>query len=315
MAEACQAEREMLHTLVEELGGALSTSIKAISDRYQPEFDRISDDAPDGDGPEATIGIDVDIDWETITIALDLPEVTMKLQSWSLDLPQVTMKDKRIVFHTPSVRMERKKIGQYPEFHGFPPKIKWKNIYADVPETFMQKHEIVMGIPEIRMDRTEIKLDVPEFAMRTQQLKFDVPQITVKSISVEAAELKEDAEDKAAEMQSEIAAAKETLFGTARERIAGSASTYFTCMRTQIQMKRDEIAGAFEPGIAMARQALSKLEDVKAGAEAEETRARLADLIAKRDAATVQFDAAVQRIADEEKTIVEGLLRNLRGVA
>lgn len=313
MAEACQAERETLHALVEELGGALSTSIKAISDRYQPEFDRISDDAPDGGGVDAMVNLEIDVDWETITIALDLPEVTMTLQSWSLDLPQVTMKDKRIVFHTPSVRMVRKKIGQYPEFHGF--KIKWKNIYADVPETFMQKHEIVMGIPEIRMDRTEIKLDVPEFAMRTQQLKFDVPQITVKSISVEAAELKEDAEDKAAEMQSEIAATKETLFGTARERIAGSASTYFTCMRTQIQMKRDEIAGAFEPGIAMARQALSKLEDVKAGAEAEETRARLADLIAKRDAATVQFDAAVQRIADEEKSIVEGLLRSLRGVA
>lgn len=313
MAEACQAERETLHTLVEDLGGALSTSIRAISDRYQPEFDRISDDAPDGGGIDAKLGIEIDIDWETITIALDLPEVTMTLQSWSLDLPQVTMKDKRIVFHTPSIRMVRRKIGQYPEFHGF--KIKWKNIYADVPETFMQQHEIVMGIPEVRMDRTEFKLDVPEFAMRTQQLKFDVPQITVKSISVEAAELKEDAEDKAAEMQAEIAATKETLFGSARERIAGSASTYFTCMRTQIQMKRDEIAGAFEPGIAMTRQALSKLEDVKAGAEAEETRARLADLIARRDAATAQFDAAVQRIAEEEKTVVEGLLRSLRGVA
>ncbi|RYG75069.1 MAG: SH3 domain-containing protein [Alphaproteobacteria bacterium] len=103
----------------------------------------------------------------------------------------------------------------------------------------MQTHEIVMGIPQIRMDHTEFKLDIPEFAMRTQQLKFDVPQITVKSIRVEAAELKEDAEEKAAEMQAEITATKETLFGTARERIAGSASTYFTCMRTQIQMKRD----------------------------------------------------------------------------
>jgi hypothetical protein len=248
-----------------------------------------------------------------LSVASPLPEVTMTLQSWSLDLPQVTMKDKRIVFRTPSVRMVRKKIGQYPQFHGF--RIKWKDIYADVPETFMQTHEIVMGIPQIRMDHTEFKLDIPEFAMRTQQLKFDVQQITVKSIRVEAAELKEDAEEKAAEMQAEITATKETLFGTARERIAGSASTYFTCMRTQIQMKRDEIAGAFEPGIAMTSQALSKLEDIKAGTEVEETRSRLADLIARRDAATVQFDAAVQRIAEQERTVVEGLLRSLRGVA
>ncbi|RYG75068.1 MAG: hypothetical protein EON59_18585 [Alphaproteobacteria bacterium] len=116
MAEACHAERETLHTLVEDLGGALSTSIKAISDRYQPEFDRIRDDGPDGGGVDAKLGVDIDIGWETITIALDLPEVTMTLQSWSLDLPQVTMKDKRIVFRTPSVRMVRKKIGQYPHF-------------------------------------------------------------------------------------------------------------------------------------------------------------------------------------------------------
>ncbi|MCA1200132.1 hypothetical protein K9B35_19365 [Sphingomonas sp. R647] len=312
MPEACEVQKEALHTLVQELGDTLSTSIKAISDRYEPEFERIREDAPDGD-LGAVIDVAIDVKWETVTIALDLPEVTMKLQEWSLDLPQVTMKDKRIVFHTPSVRMVARVIGRYPTFHGL--RIKWKDIIAHVPETFMQKHEIVMGIPEVRMDRVSFKLDVPEFAMRTQELKFDVPQITVKSVRAEARELKEDAEEKADEMRAEIAAKKEELFGGGRERIAGAANTYFTCMRTQIQMKRDEISAAFEPGIAMARMALSKLEDVKANAEAEAMRERLANLLATRDSATVQFDAAIREIIEQEKNVVEALMRGLRGVA
>lgn len=313
MPEACEAEKANLYSLVQGLGETMSASIKEISDRYQPQFDQISGDAPDTGGVDTLVSLDIDVDWETIAIKLDLPEVTLKLQEWSLDLPQVTMKDKRIVFHTPSVRMVRKKIGQYPEFHGL--RVKWKNIYVDVPEPFMQEQEIIMGIPEVRMDRTSIKLDIPEFTMRTQELKFDVPHITVKSISVEARELKEDAEEKAEEMRVEIAAVKERLFGGAREKIAATASTYFSCMRTQIQMKRDEIAGAFEPGISMTRSALSKLEDVKANAEAEAMRERLADLIAKRDAAAVQFDAAIVRIAEQERTVVDAMMRGLRGDA
>ncbi|WP_343518716.1 hypothetical protein [Sphingomonas sp.] len=313
MAEACDAARQSLHDLVETLGGELSSSIKEISDRYEPEFDRIRDDAPNPNGVEAVVNVIVDVEWETIGIALDLPEVTMKTQEWSLDLPQVTMKDKRIVFHTPSTRMVRKKIGQYPTFHGWT--VKWKDIYADVPETFMQKHEIVMGIPEVRMDRTSFKLDVPEFAMRTQELKFDVPQITVKSVSGEVRETQEAAEAKAEEMRDEIAAKREELFGGAREQIVAASNTFFTCLRTQIQMKRDEAAAAFEPGLAMIRQALSKLEDVKAGAEADGMRQRLADLMAKRDTATVQFDEAVRRIAEQEKVTIDSLLKGLRDVA
>ncbi|MCW4463871.1 hypothetical protein OK349_19365 [Sphingomonas sp. BT-65] len=313
MAEACEAARQSLHDLVKTLGGELSSSIKEISDRYEPEFDRIRDDAPDAGGVDAALGIEIDVEWETIGIALDLPEVTMKTQEWSLDLPQVTMKDKRIVFHTPSIRMVRKKIGQRPEVHGWT--IKWKNIHIEVPEPFMQKHEIVMGIPDVRMDRTSFKLDVPEFAMRTQELKFDVPQITVKRISIEAEELREKAEAKAEAMRDEIAAKRAELFGGAREQIVAASSTFFTCLRTQIQMKRDETAAAFEPGLAMVRQALSKLEDVKAGGEADAMRQRLADLTAKRDAATVQFDEAVRRIVEQEKATVDALLNGLRDVA
>lgn len=312
MSETCDAARQSLHDLVGTVGGELSTAIKAISDRYGPEFDQIRDDAPDGGGVGAIFNIDVEIEWETIGISLDLPEVTMKLQEWSLDLPQVTMKDKRIVFHTPSIRMVNKKIGQYPEFHGFPPRIKWRDIITKVPETFMEKHEIIMGIPEVRMDTTSFKLDVPEFTMRTQELKFDVPQITVKSISVEARELKERAEAKAEEMREEIAAKRTEVFGGARERIVAASSTFFTCLRTQIQMRRDETAAAFEPGIAMVQQALGKLQDAKAGAEADQMRNRLADLLAKKEAATVRFDDAVRQIVDQEKTTVDSLMRGLR---
>jgi hypothetical protein len=313
MPEPCEAAKQSLHELVQTLGGELSSAVKTISDRYQPRFDEIRDDAPDGGGVGAALDIDIDVKWETVTVALDLPEVTMTLQEWSLDLPQVTMNDQRIVFHTPSTRMVPKKVGQYPEFVGFPPKVRWRDIIIEVPEFFMQEHVIIMGIPEVRMDRTSFKLDVPEFTMRTQELKFDVPQITVKSISVAARELKDRAEAAVDELGAEITAARHAILGSAGEKITAASSTFFTCLRTQIQMKRDEIAAAFEPGIVMVRQALSKLQSTDAAAETDEMNRRLLDLLAKRDAATAPLDAAVQSIIEQEKTTVEGLLRGLRG--
>jgi len=315
MSEQCEDAKNSLHALVQTLGGDLSNAVKAISDRYQPRFDEIREDAPDGGGIGAIIDVDIDVKWDTITVALDLPEVTMKLQEWSLDLPQVTMKDQRIVFHTPSTRMVAKKIGQYPEFVGFPPKVRWRDIITHVPEFFMQEHEIIMGIPEVRMDRTSFKLDVPEFTMRTQELKFDVPQITVTSISVAARELKDRAEATADEMEAEISTVRTIILGGAGEKITAASSTFFTCLRTQIQMKRDEIAAAFEPAIAMVRQALSKLQSTSATAEADNMNRRLLDLLAKRDEAIAPLDRAVQDIIEQEKTTVEGLLRGLRGGA
>jgi hypothetical protein len=154
MPEQCADAKNSLPALVQTLGGELSDAVKAISDRYQPRFDEIQDEAPDGGGVGAIIDLDIDVKWATVTVALDLPEVTMTLQEWSLDLPQVTMKDQRIVFHTPSTRMVAKKIGQYPEFVGFPPKIRWRDIITHMPEFFMQEHEMIMGIPEVRHLRT-----------------------------------------------------------------------------------------------------------------------------------------------------------------
>lgn len=312
MAGMCDAAKQSLHEVVDAVGGELSTAIRAISDRYEPEFDRISDDAPEG-GVLAAVDLDIEIKWETVSVALDLPEVTMTTQEWSLDLPQVTMKDKRIVFHTPSVRMVNKKIGQYPEFVGFPPRVRWRDIITKVPEVFMEEHEIIMGIPEVKMDTTSFKLDVPEFAMRTQELKFDVPQITVKSVRAEARVLREEAEAKAAEMRDEIETTRAAIINTGGEKVVAAASALFTCLRTQIQMKRDETAAMFEPGIVMVQQALSKLQEVNAGPEADEMRQRLAGLIAKKAAATANFDEAVRQIVEQEKATVEGLLRGLRG--
>jgi hypothetical protein len=313
MSAPCETARQALYDLVAEMGGELSREIKTISQRFEPEFKRIEEGAPDTGGLDAALMLDIDIQWETVAIALDLPEVVMKLQEWKLDLPQVTMRDKRIVFHTPSARMVRKKIGQYPEVHGW--KIKWRDIFVDVPEFFMQEHVIIVGIPEVRMDTTSIKLHIPEFAMRTQTLKFDVPKISVKSIRVEAKELEQEANELAATMQQEIAAKRSQVLGTGRDRIVAAASTLFTCLRTQIQMKRDEAAAMFEPGIAMFQQTLSKLQSAGATEEAERTRQRLTELLSRKEEAFRQFDEGVRRIVDEEKVTVDRLLRGLRGEA
>ncbi|MBV7258859.1 hypothetical protein [Erythrobacter crassostreae] len=309
MSNACQVERENLQALVKEVGGDLSERMKAITAKYKTRFDDIEDDAPDATGLDAAISLDFEVEMKTIAVKLDLPQVTMKLQEWKFDLPQVTMKDKRIVFHVPAMRMVKRKVGEKPEVHGWT--IKWKPIYMHVPEPYMRKNEIVMGIPEVKMGTTSIKLDVPEIKMQTTELKFDVPQFTLKSISAEAAEMEDRAKAESESMQSELSAARGEIMGGAREKVVDASYLMFSCLRTQIQMKRDETSAMFEPGLALMRGALTKLSDAGADDAKKAATKQLTDLIGKRDAALKKFDAAIDRLIEQEKATVASIIAGL----
>ena len=212
MADPCSEHQAAFSAITGKMSAQFGDKMRALKEKYEPIFQQIEDDAPDPDNDvEGGVGVDIDVKWSLVTFSLDLPEVTMKLQEWKFDVPQVKIKDQTLIFHTPSVRMVRKKTGQYPEFTGFPPRIKWTDIYMDVPEPFEEEQRIVMGIPEFATETVSIKLHIPEFTMKTQEIKMDLPEFTVKNVRVEMESTKERAETTTGEMQAEISSEKRNL--------------------------------------------------------------------------------------------------------
>ncbi len=306
MSDICQVHAKELADIANRLGDEFESEMKKMSDDFEGEVEDITDDMPDTDGVDASIGLEFDVEWNIKTIKLHLPEVEMKLQSWHFDLPSVTMKNKRIVFHTPSVRMKRKKVGQYPEVHGFT--VKWKNIYVDVPEPFMEKQELVMGIPEIRMEEQTIKLHVPEFAMRLQTIKLHLPEFKLRSIEVASDEVKDRAEEASEEFQGNVDTKKSAFFEKAKGELVPAASLLFSCHRTQIQNQKEQTMASFEPAIVQMRNAISKLDNAGATDKASELKSQLNDVLNKQKAAAANFDSSIEALLTQEKNTVNRIL-------
>ncbi|SEH40751.1 hypothetical protein [Tardiphaga sp. OK245] len=310
----CAAYQAALLNKSNELSKTLKDKIKSITGKYEQQFEKLRDDGPSPDNPvEAGVDIDIDVTWDVVVIKLDLPEVTMKLQEWSFDVPQTELVQREMVFHTPSVRMETRKVGQYPEFHGF--SVSWKDILIDVPVTFMQEQKIIMGIPEFRMGRVSVKLDIPEFTMKTQEIKLNLPQFTVKSISAEVHKVEERAQRLQGEMKTEVDAGRKEVAYSGGTEITKATNTLFTCLRTNIQMKKDQTLAVLEPSIVMFRDTATKLRSINS----DETSARAADmetqlsaLLERKIQIGKDFEKQITGLIDQEKQTVDAILGGLR---
>ncbi|SCB08302.1 hypothetical protein GA0061099_1001230 [Bradyrhizobium yuanmingense] len=310
----CATHQDALLARATDLSKNLKDRIKSITGKYEQEFERLREEGPDPDNPiEGWIGIDIDVSWEVVTIKLDLPEVTMKLQDWSFDIPQTELVQREIIFHTPSVRMETRKVGQYPEFHGFT--VRWKDILIDVPVPFMQEQKIIMGVPEFRMGRVGVKLHIPEFAMRTQEIKLNLPQFTVKNIRAEVRTVEERSQQLQAAMKAEVAAGRKEVANSAGTDISKAANTLFTCLRTNIQVKKDQTLAVLEPSIVMFRDTASKLRSINStetSARAAEMEGQLSALLERKAQIAKDFEKQIDDLIEQEKKTVEAILGGLR---
>lgn len=310
--EQCRQYQTELEATAAELGAAMKTRLKGLTETFEQRADALKEEAPDPSTIEAVVNIEFDVEWSDQEILFDLPEFTMKTQEWVLDLPQVTMRDRVMIFHTPSVRMVRKKVGQYPEIHGFT--IKWKDIYIDVPEPFMEEQRIVMGIPEFTMAPTSMKLDIPEVTMRTQRIVLGLPQVRLRSVSGTARAVGEKAEALQQEANDAIARARGEVAREGSVGIAKRANSLFSCLRTGIQMKKDETLAMLEPAIVMMQQSITKLNGIKADearAKAADLQRQLAEVTQRRAAIETRFAEAIAKLIDEERNVVEKLTGQL----
>jgi hypothetical protein len=303
---------------LQEKSAALSDEIKQEAEGLDPDLDT--------SGIDAWVGLDIEVGWKRVEFSLDLPEVTLKDQTWALDLPQVTMKDQDIIFHTPSMRMERTKTGEYPEttcgWHvtkgpfGIKTKtwqctVHWSPIYMDVPVPFMEEQRIRMGVPEFRMDRTEVILAIPEFALRTQSFALDLPSFTVKDIKVVAAETQEKGRQLEVESKRKADELKASYADTAKGELSPLVTDLFYCYENDLASRRNEALTQFDRSIAAMQAMVNSLVANKCPAD-DPTLIKANENLAKvqeaRAAFATQIEEAFKTLHAEQRAFFEKLM-------
>lgn len=322
---ACDEKQVRLSERANALVGKLSEDSRALAAEIQEKAKDIDPDI-DTSGPDAWIGMNIDVTWKRVDFSLDLPEVKMVDQKWSLDLPQVVMKDQAIIFHTPSVRMRTVKTGEYPETVcrmvtkriGLGIKIdvpectvRWSPIYIDLPEPFMEEQRIVMGIPEFRMDRTEFTLSVPEFTMKTQSLSLDLPQFTVKNISVEATKAKEKGDLLSQEANTRGEKLKESFKENSKMELGADVAALFDCYQSELMQRKNDAMKQFENGVSMIQSTITAMVSNKVPDDNEslvKMKQSLDDLIVKRDDFTKLIGEKFVELSKQQQSFFERLI-------
>lgn len=313
---SCEEKQAALSKKLEALMGEMKNELETLAQNTKDKAKEIDPDV-DTNGLDVWIGADIDIQWERTEFVMDLPEVTMKEQTWSLDLPQVTVRDQEIIFHTPSTRTERVKTGEYPEFYcegGFPPKctVRWSPMWADLPVPFMQEQRIVMGVPEFRMDRTSFVWSLPEFRMTTQRLALHLPQITIKNISVEAEKAKKKGEELSAQTTQATQSIKATYKERAKMEHGWEAAALFECYQIEILKSRDAGLAQFATGIAMAEAAIASMAANKVPADNEnflKMSAQLSATLKARDDFLNQMQQNIDRMSKSQADFVDSIFK------
>jgi hypothetical protein len=310
---SCEEKQTALTSKFDVLMGQLKIELEAVGSEAEEKAKEIDPDI-NTDGPDVWIGADIDIQWKRLDFSLDLPQITLKEQRWSFDVPKVEMKNKDIIFHTLSVRMERKKVGEYPEFYcnGFPPKctVRWSPIWADVPVTFPEEQRIVLSVPEFRMERIEFVWSLPEFKMVTQELTLDVPQVTVKNISVEAQQAKEEGEQLATEISGKTTALKDEFKARAKMEHGWEVSALFECYQTEFIKQRDEGLLNFNSGISMMQGSLTAMSANKVPSDHENyvmVSKQLDEMTNSRNAFLKAMEENIANMDAVQKSFVENM--------
>lgn len=288
-------------------GGACAAAqqaVAAIGEKYKPAFKEIEDE---GDALKSDAEFSGKVDWDDTRIVFDLPQVTMKDQRIVFGAPQVTMKTNTIVFHTPSVRMVRKKVGEYPEFrcHGFSCTVKWSPIYADVPETFMERQEIKTDVPEFRWDNTEVIVGVPEFRMIRNEIVLGLPRITVTHVVLNADKIKEKGQ--------ELKTKADTLAATQNEEVGMAVHGLYDCQRNEVLKQRATANAQFDSAVKQVQASMADLSargvDTSAVRQADgsvtDMNKVIADILKKQQDANESFDKVLESLTKGEKKSVD----------
>ncbi len=263
-----------------------------------------------GDADKVKISGIVDVSTKKRRFVFDMPGVTMQSRRMALDLPQTTVNTRKMSWDEPVTVMRRTKTGQKPEFtcKGFLKcKVKWTDIYMDLPTIEMRRREIAMGIPEFKMNRTDFRTDIPEITMKRVSWEVDIPEITLRNPMLEAEKLKDRGE--ALGMQADALASR--IEGDT----AQSSADLFGCYRDDMLTKRSAIAAQFdtaiqqiEAGIGAVGGAGGDPSKVASDTGPIDLIAQRGMLVKQRSEALAALDAALADLEASQKKTVETVI-------
>lgn len=253
------------------------------------------------------------IDTQTVTWAIDVPQVTMKTQDFSFDSPVIVMKDKDMSFDLPEITMVRRRGPDKPEMTcgtrtqdlGFAKidipycDMKMTPTWFDFPEVTMTTHRIVIGLPEVSMITQSFKMDVPEFTMERQELSFDIPSISLEFITDAGKKTAETAAAIAQEAKAATVQKQASMREELRLNVVGPCTDMFDCYRINLNTSRLQVLAMFDPQINQITESIKSMlgQNIpESSPELGALRQRLNEIISQRDKAIKNVDEAIQKI-------------------
>lgn len=306
-------ENDNLKKRLDELQVKYDQKFKEIEDDTKDEAGEIKDE---GEG-EGSVGgkFKIEITSKEERIVLSLPSVTVGTKKMKIKIPSVTMKTKKISWSVPKIRMVRKQIGVRPEvvcknvrnslgIMGKECKVRYKPIYADVPENVMDRKEIKMDFPEIKMLEQEFTIPSIEFKMMQQEIIFTVPQFTFKDVQVEAKKKSEELEEKTKDKVGEVQAAFEA---ESTQIISEETSKMFDIEIQKLIKEKENIDNLFKPLINDFKTKIKSLRSSGATDAAKDLERQLSELVNNYKEAVSQISKAIETLSKQREEIIDSL--------
>lgn len=280
-------------------------ALQAIETKYEPETSALEEEGSQIEGHH----ISGEIKFKERKFSFDVPSVTMKPNKMSMKIPSVTMRSRTMAWHNPTVVMKTTLIGKVPD--GFTCtwvkcKVKYKNVYTDMPHTEMRRKEISTSLPEVTLVQRDFITNSPQVKMKTVRWSTRVPEFTVDSPIPETGP---GSEGKALEAKAEALAAR------VNEDVATSAAALYDCLSADLVEKRRDVALQFDVAINQMTAAITTISAAGADPSAVEIDGQTVnlmkqreDLIGERDQALASIDQAIESMGkNSEQTVLRAV--------
>ncbi|NOQ71559.1 MAG: hypothetical protein GQ574_06135 [Crocinitomix sp.] len=290
---------------VEAIKEKFENRVEAIRKNGAEKIKTINEDAPDPSNTEAALNFTFDVKYRITSIKFDVPKFSMEREVIKFDIPEVRMETEEIKFDVPATRMKRKCVAKKPEFHGF--KVKWKCIYMHVPEVYKKRITIKTDIPKFTSKRVEITFDKPVVKMDTIEVKMHLPQFYLKKVDVQIDEHKNEIEDVATDMTSEIAVLQNEMKRSLTEEISEEIDLMFDTLREDILKEREAISANYDKAIMETKSAIKRLKENNATAKVKNLEEKLSQLVSEYKLVLTDLDKALEGLNQQEEESIRSL--------
>ena len=304
-------ENDNLEKRLAELQAKYDGKFKDIEKETKDESDGIKDSSSGGVGGKFKI----EITSKEERISILLPSITLDTRKIGVKIPSVKMSTKKIVWSLPKLVMVRRKIGERPEvvcknvrnsfgIMGKECKMRYKPIYADVPETRNIKKEIKMDIPKIKMIFQELEIPSVEFGIIQQEIILTIPQFTFKDIEAnvkkESEKLETKTEDKIRKVQSAFEAESTQI-------ISDETTIIFDAQIDKLVLEKEKVHNLFQPLIDDLKNKIKSLRNSGAKKAVEELEDQLTELVKNYNESIVQITKAIEVLSLQREEIIDSL--------